>query len=370
MRNGLLLALTLAFITALSIAPLDAQTTRATTEDGRQVILKTDGTWSFLTPPANESPNALRFEKSATATLKITAPHGQFAVWIDPRRWRQTKGDEGKISLEATNGKGYALVISDAIPISKGSLRAMALHNAQGLDSNARIVAEETRTVNNREVLCLQMEASYTSIPFTYYGYYYGGSSGNIQLVAYTSRDQFATMKSEFTDLLNGLEISDDPIPDAPQFETISLNEGKIKVVYDTTKWSAPQKDKGGKITLANVKGNGWALIIPDTVSIPLDSFPEFALNNAKGVDPEAKIILREKKTISGQEVWCLKISAAVSTLPFVYYGYYYSGAAGTVQVLTYTTQTNFSDVEKDFSELLNGLQLNPGGQSSPGYAR
>jgi hypothetical protein len=366
LRNALLLAITLGFTVFLSAATPDAKTTRATTEEGRQVILRSDGTWAYLPQPAKESPKVVRYNKSPGAVLKINAPHGEFAMWVDPKRWKQAKTEEGKIFLEAVDGKGYGLMISEAISIPTASLKEMALHNAQKLDPSAHVVAEEKRIVNNREILCLEMEALYMNIPVTYYGYYYSGSSGNVQLVTYTSRTQFPALKSQFTDFLNGLEISDTPLPDAPQFETVSLNEGKIRIAYDTKKWGGPKRSDENKIRLTNADGSGWALIIPETVSIPLDSFPDFALENVRKVDPNTKLTLREKRTIHGQQLWCLKFSATVSSVPFIYYGYYYSGPAGTVQVLTYTTEANFKAAEQNFSELLNGLQIDAGPDVRP----
>jgi hypothetical protein len=371
MRKALIIALVLTFALAICAVAEDAKVIRGTTDDGRKVLLKSDGTWSFVQQSANASvasSNVPHFVKSARATKKIDARFGQYAVWIDPDKWHLGKNEENKMVLESSNGKGYVMILSEALPVPTSTLREIALHNAQKADPNAHAVSEEKRVVNNHEILCMQIDASMQKLPFTYYGYYYGGSSGNIQLVAYTLQSVFAGMKSDFTDLLNGLKIRDTPMADVPsstvsQFQTISMNAGKIKVEYDSNKWH--QKVENNKITLSHVKGGGGAIIIPETITVPMNSFPEIALENAKSADPDAKIIFREKRVIHGLEVWCLKIAATVSKIPFMYYGYYYGGDANSVQVIAYTTSANFGDYEADFAELLNSLQLAQSAQAS-----
>jgi hypothetical protein len=53
------------------------------------------------------------------------------------------------------------------------------------------------------------MKGTIEGIQFVYYGYYYAGKAGTIQLLTYTSQNLFAEYKSEMTELLNGLTIND-----------------------------------------------------------------------------------------------------------------------------------------------------------------
>jgi hypothetical protein len=213
LRKSVGLALSFALATTLLVAAQNARSIQATTDDGRKVVLKGDGTWAFAPSPAVQSSNAARFVKSPKATTKISAPFGKFALWIDPNRWTESKTENGKITLKHVNGQGYATIISEALGVPTSTLKELALENVRRVDPNAQLVAEEKRVVNNRDVLCLQMNASLKNLPFTYYGYYYGGASGNIQVVTYTLQSAFDANKQEFTDLLNGLEISDQPLP-------------------------------------------------------------------------------------------------------------------------------------------------------------
>ena len=336
--------------------------------DGRQVTLKPDGTWVFVTPPAEPSAAAPKYTKSAAATKKVDAPYGQFAVWIDPNRWNELKREPGKILFQHTNGQAWALIFAEALGVPTGVLKEAALENARSADPNMHVVFEERRIVNGREVLCMKMEGNLKGLPFRYYGYYYGGASGSIQVVTYTLQSAFDQNEPDFTELLSGLEIKDQPLPEPPPApaapsgpKEITLNGGAVSVTYDAQKWQEPKTSADGKITLTHAKGAGFALIVAETLDLPLDALPDVALSNAKDADPGAQITFREKRKVGDTEVWCLKMSATISkSLPITYYGYYYGGAAGAVQVLTYTTPSKFAEYEADFTELLNSLRIKP----------
>ena len=101
------------------------------------------------------------------------------------------------------------MVLSEGISIPISSLKKIALENAKAVAPDSKIVSEETRIVNGKEVLCLILEGTVEQIPFTYYGYYYGGKQGTIQVITFTGQSLFAKYKKEFTEFLNGLEIKD-----------------------------------------------------------------------------------------------------------------------------------------------------------------
>jgi hypothetical protein len=60
---------------------------------------------------------------------------------------------------------------------------------------------------NGKEILCMKIDGTIEQIPFRYYGYYYGGKQGTIQLLTYTGQGLFEKYEADFLDFLNGLEI-------------------------------------------------------------------------------------------------------------------------------------------------------------------
>jgi hypothetical protein len=220
------------------------------------------------------------------------------------------------------------------------------------------------RFVNSRQVLALQIDVTYSGAPFRFYGYCYAGSSGEIQLWTYTTQSSFIKNVELFTDLLNGLQIMDQPLPPSTPSNAFSdkgvlvLNDAKVNLKYDTKKWKQKQSDEPGKFSFTHSSGDGYAMVIAERITVPTDSLPDIAFSNAHSADPNAKIIFKETRLVNGSEVWFLKMDAEYNKIPFVYYGYYYSGNGGTVQVITYTAKSLLAEYDRDFMEFLNGLAV------------
>ena len=178
---------------------------RARTESGKEVILSPDGTWKY----APEAPGpAVVTNKPFGATTLFKAPQGGFGIWYDDTKWLiDQKSDHATAEFKLKRGDAYALVLVEELNIPIATLKEIALENAKEAAPDAKIIFEETRTVNKKEVLCMKMEGTIKGIPFRYYGYYYGGKQGTIQLLTFTGQTIFAKYEQDLTDFLNGLEI-------------------------------------------------------------------------------------------------------------------------------------------------------------------
>ena len=100
------------------------------------------------------------------------------------------------------------------------------------------------------------------------------------------------------------------------------------------------------------------ALVLSERTAVPLDSVEDIALANAQSVDPHARVVFRHRRWVKGIAFWFLKIEATVETIPMVYWGYFYVGEDGTVQVITYTEKSRLPEYEQGFADFLNGLTV------------
>jgi hypothetical protein len=73
---------------------------------------------------------------------------------------------------------------------------------------------------------------------------------------------------------------------------------------------------------------------------------------------PDVKIVFEEKRVVKGKELVCLKLAGTLQNTPFIYYGYYYGGSEGTLQVVTATASNIFDEFKQDFDDFLNGTQM------------
>jgi hypothetical protein len=81
-------------------------------------------------------------------------------------------------------------------------------------------------------------------------------------------------------------------------------------------------------------------------------------LANAQAVDPKAKVVFRDQRRVNGVDVRFLKIEADADAVPTAFWGCFYGGEYGTVQVVTYAAKTLLAERKDDFMELLNGFTV------------
>lgn len=210
MKTPLPAFLPLFVVVALSQTALPQTPVRARTETGRDVILSPDGTWKYVEESKTSTPAIGNYTKPQSAKTLFKPKRGSFGVWYDESKWRVSQPDSSdtiKTQFNLVDGDGYALVIAEGLPIPITALKRIALENAKNAVPDTRLIAEETRVVNGREVILLKFEGTTQEIMFRYLGYYYGGKQGNIQVLTYTAQSLFEKYEKDFIDFVNGLEV-------------------------------------------------------------------------------------------------------------------------------------------------------------------
>ena len=186
---------------------------KATTEEGRKVLLNADGTWKYA-EPLKVAPGAVvaaaGYTRSKTATERVKTVVDKFSLWMDPDVWTQDKSDDpNRLEFSHKKGDAYALVIAERIGMPLESLMDVAIANAKEAAPDLKVTFKETRVVNGANVLCMKMVGTIQKIPFIYFGYYYAGKAGSLQVLTYTGENLFDEYKADFQDFLNGTVISE-----------------------------------------------------------------------------------------------------------------------------------------------------------------
>lgn len=159
-------------------------------------------------------PEAVEFEEAAPVEPVVHRSEvGPFALRVDPTEWRLGAGGEpnpdAEFEFQHASGEAFALVISERVGMTLPALRRIALENLQAEAPDGRVVREETRTVDGREVLSLVMDATVDGIPIRYHGYYYSGNDGTLQVLTFTTQNLYEDLRGDIEAFLNGLEFSD-----------------------------------------------------------------------------------------------------------------------------------------------------------------
>ncbi len=339
---------------------------RATTDDGRPVLLAPDGTWKFNTPPPILSKDLRRYGKSSEASTQVAIPYGDVVLWIDPNKWKEVSRKEGQIIFRHSNGKLFGLVQSENLGgIPTAAMKDVALMNAQKMDPNAAVFAEERRLVNGRELLYLELKATRASIPFHFAGYYHGGVKSDLQVLAYTLESEFSAAEPELQQFINGLEVREAsspetaPVTGAPNQQE-SISSGQFRLNYRANQWAVSKVAEIGTWQLNNKKGDAYAKFIAERTEIPTEALSKVALDRVRELDPQVRILKQGSRSISGVEVVTVRFDTVLKSIPLSFLAYYYGGKEGSVQVLGWAGQSIFEEKQADLQELLDGLVINP----------
>jgi hypothetical protein len=189
--------------------------TLASISFGEELSETTDSTKSKNLPSKNNGsePNSeepVSYFKSFASNHYYEGAKGKYGIWMNDNKWLKGKlgiNPDAEHEFEHINGDAHAVVLYSKSELTIENLKELALANARSAATNAKSVFEEERIVNGIKLLCLQIEGSINTTPFTYFGYYYTGRNGTLQVIAFTRQNLFAEYKSDFEELLNGLEI-------------------------------------------------------------------------------------------------------------------------------------------------------------------
>ena len=366
-----------------------AQDIKATTDSGRAVILKDDGTWSFARTSSTALAPSGPHQKPASATQLVRSRRGGFGIWLDNSKWRIQKTRQNadtQFEFRHRKGQAYAMVIAERISMSLEALKTVAIKNVKSVGKNVRVLSEERRVVNGNEVLMLKISAVIQTLRFVYLNYYYVGKFGSIQVVTYTSKNLFDEYEADLIDLLNGFVLlnpgdktldktaaADGPeqspgIADPDGKYTTPANatslvrskRGDFGIWLDASKWSSEKvrQNADAMFEFQHRNRDAYAMVIAEKEKMSLKTLKRIAIQNVEAVGKKVRVVSEEKRLINGNEVLMLKISAVIQSIPFIYYNYYYTGKIGSIQFITYTGANLFEEYKADFEDLLNGFVI------------
>lgn len=205
----------LLLIPALCLGTIVHGQTRAVTDQGKEVVLYDNGKWVYVSDSTNPASadsiktNPAIFTKPADASFLVKSKRLNIGVHINPKKWRFSTGEKVSASAEymftMSSGEGYAMLITEKAAFDLESLRMAALINAKKASPDVKELFSEYRKVNGLPVLYMEMQGTVSGIKFHYAGYYYSNSKGTVQLTSFTTQSEFPNIKSNLTEILNGL---------------------------------------------------------------------------------------------------------------------------------------------------------------------
>jgi hypothetical protein len=153
---------------------------------------------------------------NGSATKRIKTAHGNYAIWVNEKKWTLTKqsATAHEERLEFVKGPSLVVVISEPVGgVAANLLPELALVNLKKIAPTARIVSTERRSVKGAQLIAAEYLFTENTAKGRAYAYFHSGTSGTIQLIGMTLESVFADEVADILEFLNGIEISDGTLP-------------------------------------------------------------------------------------------------------------------------------------------------------------
>jgi len=136
------------------------------------------------------------------------------------------------------------------------------------------------------------------------------------------------------------------------------LVAGRFRLRYDATRWYRdPSDQEPGIFNLLRVDEKAEAQLIAEDQ--PVEGSIEAAVINAAREGAESVTIRKRGQKLRGSvQVTELEFTARVDSATYVNHGYFYSGPEGAVQLRGWAKDVDYSAVNGDITELLEGLAI------------
>jgi hypothetical protein len=146
----------------------------------------------------------------------------------------------------------------------------------------------------------------------------------------------------------------------APRAATQELEviSGRAALSINPSLWKETKSTQGNQRIFQHISGDAYAMVITERIPTTLDELRGRVLNDARGTDPDLKIVEEKLRRMNGSELLMLRMEGKVDGIPMAVLGYYYGGRWGAVQVLTCTRPKQFRKYRHDFDDFLNGFHL------------
>ena len=171
------------------------------TQDGRDVLLETDGTWKYCF--------AKKYFKSMLATKSVESKVLPLKISFNPHQWKiepSRSDEEFFFVLKGQDAVAFLIpqVLSLSYEMTKETMEELA--SDVGDDFNMRL--EEDRVVNGLPIKYFEYDLTIDGTPFTHMMYLYAGEEATIHFIAYGLKNEFDKHKYVMEDLLNGISFS------------------------------------------------------------------------------------------------------------------------------------------------------------------
>jgi hypothetical protein len=183
----------------------------AITEEGRAVILFSNGTWRFLNDSVRVSTLDLpHYTVPGNSTSLVKGKESRYELWYNAEKWNllpDTIYENSEYALEFHNGELIAMMITERMQVPLTTIKEAAIGSFKKEGSECKIAEEQKIMVNGTEGLLLKIDALVEGIPVSYLNGYFSTREGTFQLITYTAYNLFDLHRIDMMELISGFVL-------------------------------------------------------------------------------------------------------------------------------------------------------------------
>jgi hypothetical protein len=140
----------------------------------------------------------------------------------------------------------------------------------------------------------------------------------------------------------------------------VKASPTSMGVYIDPEKWSfSKDKDHSNRLSFRSknsANSDLYGVLIPEAIEIEIEALAEIALDNARDIAPDTKIVTKEYRIVNGSKILYMEMEGTTKSIKFKYVGYYGSNKSGTVQLIVYSASSIINAKLPEIEEFLNGF--------------
>jgi len=185
--------------------PLTPETIKAKTENGKDVLLNSDGTWKY----SDQIDSTKKMSLPSKSTNKLISRTGDVFLYYDPTKWISQKLDDGSADyqIQSKAGEIYARLITERMSLTMDYVRTFIEQNASKKTESFEVFEEGEKIINGTSIKYLKAKVKLYSNNLIFYWYYWTGEKGTVQLYSYSNNKLFDEKYDDIQNLMDGLVI-------------------------------------------------------------------------------------------------------------------------------------------------------------------
>ena len=140
----------------------------------------------------------------------------------------------------------------------------------------------------------------------------------------------------------------------------VKSKKNPLGIWINPKKWSMKKSVRNSAAEYEFVlKGQDlYGMAVTEKVEIPVESLANIAVENARNVAPDIRVVSKEYRNVNGRKVLQMQMSGSMQGIKLVYLGYYFSDEKGSTQLITYTSKSLFDSYRSEAEKFLNGMDM------------